>query len=67
MECGDYFGVQKIAVEGLEIEPYDSDFMTHQIVSLFEQGNRSMANSYYHKVRDQLSDEQKKLVARHRY
>ena len=41
--------------------------MTHQIVSLFEQGNRSMANSYYHKVRDQLSDEQKKLVARHRY
>lgn len=66
LEMGQYFEAQKSAVEGLELEAFDTDFMVYQIVSMMKQGNKSMANSYYSKIIDQLTDEQKAFIEKQR-
>lgn len=63
---GNYLEAQKCAVEGLEIEAFDSDLITYLIVSMLKQGNKSMANSYYHKIVGQLTQEQIALIEKSR-
>lgn len=54
--------VQKTAIDGLDVEPYDTDFMTYQLISMYQQDNHSLANSYYQKVMELLSAEQKRMI-----
>lgn len=54
----DYAAVQKAAVEALAMEPYDTELMTSLTISMCEQGNRSLAYSYFNKIRPQLTEEQ---------
>lgn len=64
LSAKDYLSAQKNALDGLEAEPYDTDFMAYQIVCMFCQGNRSLARSYYSKVEADLTEEQKLFIQR---
>jgi len=66
IEKGDYLTAQKIAMEGLEAEPYDTDFMAFQIIAMYAMGNRSMARSYYKRIELQLTDEQKEKIKKYK-
>lgn len=59
---GNHLAVQKAALEGLEVEPYDVDFMVYQIISMYELGNRSLARSYYNRIESELLEEHKSLI-----
>ena len=58
----DYLAVQKTALDGLEIEPYDIDFMIYQIISMHALGNRSLARSYYNRIEEELTDKQRMVI-----
>lgn len=62
----DYLTVQRIALDGLNDEPYDSDFIMYQIICMFQLGNRSMAKSYYNKMEDELTEEQRAMIHKYR-
>lgn len=61
----DYHAAQKAAVEALDREPYDTDLMVALTLSMCEQGNRSLAYSYFCKIKPQLTDEQITLLMEH--
>lgn len=62
----DYFTAQKIAMDGLVIEPYDTDFKVVMLMCMYEEGNSSIAGVYYSKIESELTDEQKMLIEKYR-
>lgn len=62
----DYLAVQKIAMEGLAAEPYDTDFIMYQIIGMYALGNRSLARNYYNWIESELTEEQKALIKTYR-
>ncbi|MGN0373305.1 MAG: bacterial transcriptional activator domain-containing protein, partial [Enterocloster sp.] len=64
-ETHDYAAAQKTAVEALAREPYDTDLMVALTISMCEQGNRSLAYSYFCKIKPQLTEEQIEILMRH--
>lgn len=62
LQDGEYLTVQKAALEGLEMEPYDVDFMVYQIISMHALGNHRLARSYYNRIEADLTDEQKTVI-----
>ena len=58
----DYLAVQKIALEGLNDEPYDTDFMMYHIICMLQQGNRSLAKNYYYRMAGEFTEEQKEMI-----
>ena len=65
LQDGDYLAVHKTALEGLEMEPYDIDFMVNQIISMHALGNHSQAQNYYSRIEADLTDEQKAVIKSH--
>ena len=63
---GDYRTAQRIAMEGLADEPYDTDLIMYQIICMFQLGNRSLARNYYNKVELELTDEQRDMIDKYR-
>ena len=64
-ENHDYAAAQKTAVEALAREPYDTELMVALTISMCEQGNRSLAYSYFCKIKPQLTDEQIEMLLEH--
>ena len=64
-ENHDYAAAQKTAVAALAREPYDTELMVALTISVCEQGNRSLAYSYFCKIKPQLTDEQIEMLLEH--
>ncbi len=62
----DFAAVQRIALEGLELEPYDTELITYQIISMFALGNRSLAKNYFNRMQTELSEEQIAIIGAYR-
>lgn len=60
------FGLaQKVAVEGLAVDPYDTELMVALIISMCKQGNHGVAKGYFNKIRCNLTEEQEKTILMH--
>lgn len=59
----DYMMLQRIALEGLEMEPYDTDLMIYQIISMYVHGNRSIAQNFYRRIEAELTEEQQQMIS----
>lgn len=59
---GLYSSAQRHAMSGLEIEPYDIDFKVASVICMYAQNNRSLADSYYLKIEDDLTDSQREMI-----
>lgn len=66
LSADDYLSVQKFTMNGLEIEPYDTDFMMYLVISMYALGNRSLARSYYNRIEPDLTEEQKTIIKQYR-
>lgn len=60
------FGLaQKVTVEGLAVDPYDTELMVALIISMCKQGNHGVAKGYFNKIRCNLTEEQEKTILMH--
>lgn len=59
---GLYPSAQRHAMSGLEIEPYDIDFKVASVICMYAQNNRSLADSYYLKIEEDLTDTQREMI-----
>ena len=66
LQEGDYRVAQRIAVEGLADEPYDTDLIMYQIICLYQLGNRSLARNYYNRFETELTGEQRELIEKYK-
>lgn len=64
-EISDFALAQKVAVEGLAVDPYDAELMVALIISMCKQGNHGVAKGYYNKIRSELTEEQEKTVLKY--
>lgn len=64
-ELKDYAAAQKVAVEAMTMDPYDTELMVAMAISMCEQGNRSLAYSYFNSIKEHLTQEQVDMLMEH--
>lgn len=64
-EINEFALAQRAAVDGLTVDPYDTELMVALIISMCKQGNHGVARGYYNKIRSELTEEQEKTVQEH--
>lgn len=64
-ETKEFALAQKVAVEGLAVDPYDTELMVALIISMCKQGNHGVAKGYFNKIHCNLTEEQEKTILMH--
>lgn len=64
-EMHDYAAAQKAVIEAMVTDPYDTELMVGMAISMCEQGNRSLAYSYFNSIKEHLTQEQIDMLMDH--